>query len=111
MTTYQLLSILGVQALTTSIIGLLVGLISNAIQRKAAQKTNDGDCQKVIKKAICDIIRNTLYRLFREAQDKEYVTMEELSNWNELYDSYVSLGGNSYVHDLDDIYHEFHVIK
>ena len=111
MTTYQLLSILGVQAFTTSIVGVLVGLISGAIQKKAAVKLADSDCQKAIKKALCDLIRITLYRLFKEAQDCEVITMEELSNWNELYDSYTALGGNSYMHDLNDIYHEFHVIK
>lgn len=102
MTTYQWLSIIGVQALVTSVMGALVGLISSIIQRKSAERLTKNEDLVLLKRANQAIIRDILYNIYQCSG--ESVSLTEMRNELNLYEIYHQLGANGVMDELHEAY-------
>ena len=87
-----------ITAVITGIITLLVSVI-NLIANKIANKQNakKEDLQKCIDEVQIDNCKNFLVQIISAAERRELSQAEKERFW-EMYDKYIALGGNSYIH-------------
>ena len=80
-------------SITTSIIGYWIGKVRNT--------TKEADA---IKHGLQAILRDRMVSLYHEAHQISYTTIEEKSNFDNLYNCYHSLGANGV---MDEIHSEY----
>lgn len=54
----------------------------------------------LLKQGICALQRDTLLKLYKTCESRDWCSVEEKESINELYESYHSLGGNSFITDM-----------
>lgn len=117
MTTYQILSILGVGTLCSLIISTVFNSVHTAFKKKHLESKEEREArwQKLDEKldniqqstadlkehittktdiALQAILRNKLYEIYDRSIDREYATKDDRDNFINLYDKYHSLGKN-----------------
>ena len=99
MTTYQILCLLGVQALTTAVISTLVAAVISARKKASQSKDKDEADAKTIRYAMQALLRNELYRLYSHCKEKDGATVTERGNFENMYKWYHSLGENGVMDD------------
>lgn len=82
--------------ITSGIAGLLLKIYRD--HKKSHDKLEISQ-QRQIKKDLLD--------MYRQAQKCDYVLIYELEIFNNLYDSYKALGGNSFIDEIHDKYNDF----
>lgn len=90
MSTYQFLSIIGVQALSAFIINFL---LNKFVVVRSEKTQKDGS----IKDAILCLLRNSLLDLYYKASEKGFANLADRENFEMMYKSYISLGGNGVI--------------
>lgn len=83
MTLYQILSLLGIPSLIVSIVLYIV----NSIKFKAAE-------QKIMHEGMVAILHNMVYRQGKQYIAKGEISVEDMKDYEYLYNAYHSLGGN-----------------
>lgn len=83
MTLYQFLSLMGIPSLLAAM--LLSGF--NYVKSKSASN-------KLIKEGVLAILHNKIYTLGKQYIKQEYITLEDLKDFEYLYEAYHNLGGN-----------------
>lgn len=83
MTLYQILSLIGIPSLIASI--LLA--VSNHFRYKTKE-------YNLIKEGVLAILHNKIYTLGKQYMEQEHITLEDLKDFEYLYDAYHNLGGN-----------------
>ena len=58
-----------------------------------------------LKQANRDSLRNQLFASYRHCAKLGYRSVEDTTNWDAMYDSYVALGGKGFIHELRDKFH------
>lgn len=58
-----------------------------------------------LKQANRDSLRNQLFASYRHCAKLGYRSVEDTTNWDAMYESYVALGGNGFIHELRDKFH------
>lgn len=111
MTTYQWLCIFGVQALITSIVGILVGLVTSGVQKKMADKIASTNDDQIIKEALQAMIRDRLYAMYDHASASRTITIEDQQNFLNLWDKYHRLGANGVMDRVKEEYLEFKLVR
>lgn len=101
---YQWLTIFGVQAFFTGIVGIIIGLINGAIQKKTAAKLSCSEDAAVMKEAMQAILRNKLYEIYQKAIEKGHATIQEKEIFNTMYEKYHKLGANGV---MDQVYEDY----
>lgn len=61
----------------------------------------------LLKQANRDSLRNQLFASYRHCAKLGYRSVEDTTNWDAMYDSYIALGGNGFIPEL---YTKFHAI-
>lgn len=90
MSTYQFLSIIGVQALSVFVVNFLL----NKFVVVRSQKNQKDES---IKDAILCLLRNSLLDLYYKASEKGFANLADRENFEMMYKSYISLGGNGVI--------------
>lgn len=93
MSTYQFLSIIGVQALSAFIINFL-------LNKFIVSKNEKNQKDESIKDAILCLLRNSLLDLYYKSCEKGFANLADRENFEMMYKSYVSLGGNGVIKEL-----------
>lgn len=93
MTTYQFLSIIGVQALSAFIINFLLNKFI-VVRSDKVQKDES------IKDAILCLLRTNLLDLYYKSCEKGFANLADRENFEMMYKSYISLGGNGVIKEL-----------
>ena len=93
MTTYQFLSIIGVQALSAFIINFL-------LNKFIVVKTEKNQKDESIKDAILCLLRTNLLDLYYKSCEKGFANLADRENFEMMYKSYISLGGNGVIKEL-----------
>ena len=83
MTLYQILSLIGIPSLLAAI--LLSGF--NYIKYKYSSN-------KLIKEGVLAILHNKIYNLGKQYIDRESISLEDMKDFEYLYEAYHNLGGN-----------------
>lgn len=91
---------------------LLVTLIFNSIVNSAKRKKKEREefinelknTDRELKEGMQALLRNELYELYGKCIRKKYATIEERTNFDNMYRRYHNLGQNGV---MDDIYHKF----
>ena len=83
MTLYQILSLIGVPAL----MGAIVLSIFNYVKSKSASG-------RLIKEGVLAILHNKIYTLGKQYIDCESISLEDMKDFEYLYEAYHNLGGN-----------------
>ena len=83
MTAYQIMSALGIQSLA----GAILLSIFNFVKSKHSSN-------KLIRDGVIAILHNKIYTLGKQYIEREYVTIEDLKDFEYLYNAYHALGGN-----------------
>lgn len=63
------------------------------------QNNNNTDIAILKEQALCNT-RDALTRIWEKSRDKGTISEFQLQNFLDLYDVYIKLGGNSYVHQI-----------
>lgn len=111
MSTYQWLCIFGVQALITSIVGILVGLVTSGVQKKMAAKIASTNDDQIVKEALQAMIRDRLYYMYTHASASGAITIEDQQNFLNLWDKYHRLGANGVMDKIKDEYLDFKLVR
>ena len=72
--------------------------------KKAVDNIADNELP-LLKQANRDSLRNQLFASYRHCAKLGYRSVEDTTNWDAIYDSYVALGGNGFIHELRDKFH------
>ena len=83
MTLYQILSLIGIPSLMCAI----VLSIFNYIKSKSASS-------RLIKEGVLAILHNKIYTQGKEYIEQEHISLEDMKDFEYLYDAYHNLGGN-----------------
>ncbi len=83
MTLYQILSVIGVP----SLMGAIVLSIFNYIKIKSASS-------RLIKEGVLAILHNRIYTLGKQYIEQGHISLEDMKDFEYLYDAYHNLGGN-----------------
>lgn len=83
MTIYQILSVIGVP----SLMGAIVLSIFNYIKIKSASS-------RLIKEGVLAILHNRIYTLGKQYIEQGHISLEDMKDFEYLYDAYHNLGGN-----------------
>ena len=59
----------------------------------------------LLKQANRDSLRNQLFASYRHCAKLGYRSVEDTTNWDAMYDSYLALGGNGFIPELHDKFH------
>ena len=59
----------------------------------------------LLKQANRDSLRNQLFASYRHCAKLGYRSVEDTTNWDAMYDSYIALGGNGFIPELHDKFH------
>ena len=92
----QLLTVLGI----TSFLGFLWQFIFNAIMNKRKKKNNE-DFE--LRKGVQALLRDRLSQEYKTYTEKGFITLDEKSNYENMYKSYHALGKNGV---MDTLYNE-----
>lgn len=93
MSTYQFLSIIGVQALSVFVVNFLL----NKFIVGRSQKTQKDES---IKDAILCLLRNSLLDLYYKSCEKGFANLADRENFEMMYKAYIGLGGNGVIKEL-----------
>lgn len=83
MTVYQIISALGIP----SFAGAILLSIFNFVKSKYSSN-------KLIRNGVIAILHNKIYTLGKQYIEREYVTIEDMKDFEYLYNAYHALGGN-----------------
>ncbi len=83
MTLYQILSAIGVP----SLMGAIALSIFNYIKSKSASS-------RLIKEGVLAILHNRIYTLGKQYIEQGHISLEDMKDFEYLYDAYHNLGGN-----------------
>lgn len=83
MSAYQFLSLCGIPSLA----GAIIISIINYIKMK-------NNSNKLIKDGVLAILHNKIYTLGKQHIANKYISVEDLDDFNHLYNAYHALGGN-----------------
>lgn len=83
MTTYQILSIMGVPSLIVSLILYIIAMI------KSRRNSNE-----LIRDGILAILHNKIYTLGKQHIENGEITVQDFDEFEHLYTAYHNLGGN-----------------
>lgn len=83
MTLYQLLSVLGIPSLTTSLVVFVLTTIKNKHSK-----------YRIIKDGMTCILHNMVYNQGKEYISAGKITVEDMKDYEYLYNTYHELGGN-----------------
>lgn len=83
MTLYQILSVIGIP----SLMGAIVLSIFNYIKIKSASS-------RLIKEGVLAILHNRIYTLGKQYIEQGHISLEDMKDFEYLYDAYHNLGGN-----------------
>ena len=83
MTLYQILSVLGIP----SLMGAIALSIFNVVKSKTASS-------RLIKEGVLAILHNKIYTLGKQYIEQEQISLEDMKDFEYLYDAYHNLGGN-----------------
>ena len=83
MTLYQTLSLLGIPSLIVSIVISVI----NYIKHKSSSN-------RLIKKGVLTILHNKIYTLGKHYIEQKDISIEDLKDFECLYEAYHALGGN-----------------
>lgn len=72
---------------------------------EAAFKT-DREEQKLMKEAYICLTRNALTEIWHKADDDGYIIDWDRENFARMYGSYIALGGNAYMHEVNEKIHQ-----
>lgn len=72
-----------VPTITTALLGY-IGIVVKSIHLN----------NKYSDKAITILLRRELTQLYDQFKDKDFLTVDEVNDFDEIYDTYTSLGGN-----------------
>ena len=96
----------------STLCSLLVTLIFNSIVNSSKRRRQEREelikelkgTDKELKEGMQALLRDRLYELFGKCVRKKYATIEERTNFVNMYTRYHNLGQNGV---MDDIYHKF----
>lgn len=74
-----------IQPLIAGLVSVTVALIGTAAQTK---KTNEG---------LRALLKVNMYDKYMKAKENNYIHVDELENFNDMYTQYKALGGNSII--------------
>lgn len=83
MTLYQILSVIGVP----SLMGAIALSVFNYIKLKSASS-------RLIKEGVLAILHNRIYTLGKQYIEQGHISLEDMKDFEYLYDAYHNLGGN-----------------
>lgn len=83
MTVYQIISALGIPSLA----GAILLSIFNFVKSKHSSN-------ELIRNGVIAILHNKIYTLGKQYIEREYVTIEDMKDFEYLYNAYHALGGN-----------------
>ena len=83
MTAYQIISALGIP----SFAGAILLSIFNFVKSKHSSN-------KLIRDGVIAILHNKIYTLGKQYIERKYVTIEDMKDFEYLYNAYHALGGN-----------------
>lgn len=83
MTAYQIISALGIPSLA----GAILLSIFNFVKSKHSSN-------KLIRNGVIAILHNKIYTLGKQYIELKYVTIEDMKDFEYLYNAYHALGGN-----------------
>ena len=89
MTLYQFLSLIGIPSLFVSILLYIFNHIK--------YKTKEYD---LIKEGVVAILHNKIYTLGKQYIEQEHISLEDMKDFEYLYDAYHNLGGNGTVTEI-----------
>ena len=108
MTTYQLLSLMGVGTLCSLLVTFIFNAITNnaKARKKKEEELRQGIAQDnvILKTALQALLRDRLIALYAEWAAKGYAPYEVRMNFENIYEQYHQLGVNGV---MDDIHHRF----
>lgn len=67
--------------------------------------------EKALEDGMKSLLRDRILQLARECIRKGYATLEERENFEAMYESYKSLGGNGVIEDVAEQFHELPIMK
>ena len=96
----------------STLCSLLVTLIFNSVVNSSKRRRQERaelvkelkETDKELKEGMQALLRDRLYELFGKCVRKKYATIEERTNFVNMYTRYHNLGQNGV---MDDIYHKF----
>lgn len=83
MTIYQILSVIGVP----SLMGAIALSIFNYVKSRSASS-------RLIKEGVLAILHNKIYTLGKQYINQGQISLEDMKDFEYLYDAYHNLGGN-----------------
>lgn len=90
----------GLKAMVRDAVG--IEEIKQSLDENARLIKAQSDSSKRLQGAITCVLRKEIKDICEECIEKQYITNEELEMLTQEFDSYVKLGGNSFIHDLVD---------
>ena len=99
MTTYQILCLVGVQALVTTVVSAIVTAVITSTKKVSQSKDKEEEDTKTVRLALQALLRNELYREYNHCKDKDGATFNERENFENMYKWYHSLGENGVMDD------------
>lgn len=90
----------GIKAMVRDAVG--IDEIKKSLDENARLIKAQSDASRNVQGAIVCVLRKEIKDICEECIEKQYITNEELEMLTQEFDSYVKLGGNSFIHDLVD---------
>ncbi len=94
-----------IPSIITGIVAIVVCLLNNHYAREknhAEIKKKQNEIIETYTGGLRALLKLSLCRMYKEAKEKGYVTIDELSLFNDMYGQYHRLGGNGTVTALKE---------
>lgn len=86
---YQILCLVGVPTITTTVMTYLIVKVKHTVAET-----------KALRKGVQALLRDRLYQCFHECSTKGGATIDERNNFLNMYEQYHSLGTNGVMDDI-----------
>lgn len=93
MTIYQILCLIGIPTIFSTIVAFIIGKMAGSFKRMEA-----------LERGVQAILRDRLYQSYNHFVDKGYAPLYARENFENMYQQYHNLGKNGV---MDDIRHKF----
>ncbi len=84
----------------TFLLGTIIGYISTRLKKEKENNFKKEEKDKIIIKALQDVLRNILIEKYRNFKIKKEMTILDKENLDHLYNSYQALEGNGTIKEL-----------
>lgn len=95
----------------TFVVSTLLGYCLNTIKNYRAKSKREKENENAQNEALLVLLQSDLTELYYKYEEKEKIPENRYKNWKNLLAIYEKLGGDDYIHDLNEKVKKWEIVK